>query len=141
MSTKRTLTISATMLVVILGLAASALAAPSKNGTVTIRHELRGCHSWAVSGGAFKATQMLTLGVHRTLTVTNNDVMPHALLQLSGAKLALQSPLMAHMSATAKVTFPKAGVYVLGTKAGEDYMKGVKTIGADNVLRLVVTVR
>ena len=33
-------------------------------------------------------------------------------------------------------------VYTLGTKAGEDYpsMAGMKTVGEDNVLRLVVTV-
>jgi hypothetical protein len=30
----------------------------------------------------------------------------------------------------------KPGVYVFGTKPGEDYMKGVTTTGADNVLTL-----
>jgi hypothetical protein len=30
--------------------------------------------------------------------------------------------------------------YIFTTKAGEDYMKGVKTSGEDNILRLVVTV-
>ena len=40
-----------------------------------------------------------------------------------------------------RVTFAKPGRYVFGTKPGEDYMKGIKTIGADNVLKLVVTVR
>jgi hypothetical protein len=39
------------------------------------------------------------------------------------------------------VTFARAGVYTFKTVAGEDYMKGVKTTGADNVLKLVVTVR
>ena len=39
-----------------------------------------------------------------------------------------------------KVTFSKAGVYKLTTKPGEDYMKGMKTIGEDNVLRLTVKV-
>ena len=36
--------------------------------------------------------------------------------------------------------FAKAGVYTFTTKAGEDYMKGIKTIGEDNVLKLKVTV-
>jgi hypothetical protein len=39
------------------------------------------------------------------------------------------------------VTFTKPGVYTFTTKAGEDYMSGVKTIGEDNVLKLTVTVR
>jgi hypothetical protein len=49
---------------------------------------------------------------------------------------------MNHMSASVKVTFSKAGVYKLTTRAGEDYpsMKGMKTIGEDNVLRLTVKV-
>ena len=42
---------------------------------------------------------------------------------------------------TLAVTFTKPGVYKFTTKAGEDFMSGVKTIGEDNVLRLTVTVR
>jgi hypothetical protein len=38
------------------------------------------------------------------------------------------------------VTFPAAGTYVLSTKAGEDYMKGIKTIGEDNTLKIRVVV-
>ncbi len=34
----------------------------------------------------------------------------------------------------------KLATTIVKTKAGEDYMKGMKTIGEDNVLRLVVTV-
>jgi hypothetical protein len=39
--------------------------------------------------------------------------------------------------------FAKTGTYVFLTKAGEDYpsMSNMKTIGEDNVLRLVVKVR
>ena len=44
------------------------------------------------------------------------------------------------MDAHAYVTFKRAGVYRFTTKPGEDYMKGIKTIGPDNVLRLTVTV-
>src|SRR6476646_4402603 len=39
-----------------------------------------------------------------------------------------------------RLTFTNDGVYRLTTKPGEDYMKGMKTIGEDNVLRLTVTV-
>ena len=140
MNMKRTFSIAVALLAI---LAATALAAPPKNGSLLIRHEVRGCHTWSVNGGAFKATQSLTLGVGGTVTITNSDVMPHTLVRLAGPAVKLQSPAMAHMSAVAKVTFAKPGVYVLGTKAGEDYpaMKGIKTIGEDNVLRLIVTVR
>ena len=48
---------------------------------------------------------------------------------------------MSHFGATSKVTFLRAGTYVFTTKAGEDYMKGVKTTGEDNVLTLKVVVR
>jgi hypothetical protein len=48
---------------------------------------------------------------------------------------------MNHAGATTSVRFTRAGVYKFATKAGDDYMKGVKTVGEDNVLRLTVTVR
>jgi hypothetical protein len=138
MSMKRTLRIAAALFAV---LTATAVAAPPKSGSLFIRHQTHGCHAWAVNGGAFKPTQTLTLGSRATVTITNNDVMPHTLVQLSGPAAKLHAPAMTHVGAVSKVTFPRAGVYVFGTQAGEDYMKGVKTIGEDNVLRLVVTVR
>jgi hypothetical protein len=54
-----------------------------------------------------------------------------------------QRPWSRHalVNATTSVRFTRAGVYKFATKAGEDYMKGVKTVGEDNVLRLTVTVR
>jgi hypothetical protein len=45
------------------------------------------------------------------------------------------------MGASLKVVFKRAGVYRFTTKVGEDYMKGVKTIGEDSVLTLKVVVR
>jgi hypothetical protein len=47
---------------------------------------------------------------------------------------------MNHMAASVKVRFAHAGTYRFTTKAGEDYMKGMKTIGEDNVLTLKVVV-
>jgi hypothetical protein len=46
------------------------------------------------------------------------------------------------MGAVVKITFSKDGVYRFTTKAGEDYpaMKGMETIGEDNVLKLKVVV-
>ena len=42
--------------------------------------------------------------------------------------------------AGATVMFTRPGTYVLGTKPGEDYTKGIVTTGADNVLKLRVVV-
>ena len=67
-------------------------------------------------------------------------MMRHKLIQLSGPKAKLIAPAMNHMSAQAKVIVAKKGTYKFTTKPGEDYMKGIKTVGPDNVLRLTVTV-
>ena len=126
---------------VLVGSAASALAAPGNHASVLIRHELRGCHSWSVNGDAFKSSQSITLRRGGTLAVTNIDVMPHTLILTSGPSLRIAHPTLGHMmSGPLKVTLTKPGVYHFTTKAGEDYMKGIKTIGADNVLKLTVIV-
>ena len=110
--------------------------------TVTIRHQLHGCHSWSVNGGAYKPSQSVTLNKGSTLTVVDNDVMPHRLVKLSGPALVLSSSAnMSHPGASVHVKFARAGVHTFTTKAGEDYMKGIKTVGEDNVLKLKVTVR
>ena len=121
------------------------LAAPASTQTgptLTIRHQTRGCHSWSLNGGAYKTSQTVTLAKGSTLTIVNNDVMPHKFVRLSGPALTLSSSAnMNHSGAVTKVKFTKAGVYRFTTKAGDDYMKGIKTVGEDNVLRLTVTVR
>jgi len=133
------LSIAAAALVGAAALVSSALAAPG--ATLTIRHQTRGCHSWSVNGGAFKATQRTTLARGGTITFMNMDVMPHKLVKTSGPAIHFAGkPNMNHMNASVKVTFSKAGTYKLTTKPGEDYMKGMKTIGEDNVLRLTVKV-
>jgi hypothetical protein len=157
MNTKRTLTSSAALLSVALVTASLAAAASApRSAAVLIRHQTRGCHSWSVNGGTFKPSQTLKLAVNGSLTITNNDVMPQRLVETSGPSVRMQEVptpmgmglkghfgpgMMAHMGAITKVSFPTAGVYVFTTKAGEDYMPGMKTIGEDNVLKLVVRVR
>ena len=127
---------------VALAVAGSALAAP-RSATLTIRHQLRGCHSWSFDRSSWKASQTITLAQGATLKVVDNDVMPHKLVQLSGPKATLSRPAMAHVGATATARFLARGTYVFKTRAGEDYPMGMKmeTIGEDNLLRLVVTVR
>jgi hypothetical protein len=139
---KRSLLTLIGLAALVLSVAAVAVAASPRTATVTIRHQVQHCHAWSFNGGAFGAAASGTVAKNGTVTVTNNDVMSHTLYQKSGPKAVFTgSPAMAHMGASVKVMFPKAGVYVFGTKAGEDYMKGVKTVGEDNVLSLKITVR
>ena len=114
--------------------------ASSPQSTLTIRHQTRGCHAWSFNGGPYKASLKITVARGTILKVVDNDVMPHKLIQLAGPKAKLVSPAMRRMSAQAKVVFAKKGTYKFTTKPGEDYIKGVKTIGADNALRLTVVV-
>jgi hypothetical protein len=118
-----------------------AVAAP-KSATLTIRHELRGCHSWSLNNTSWRASQAITLSRGAVLTVVDNDVMPHTLIQANGRahKAVISGASMKRIGAKARVSFPAKGTYIFTTKTGEDYMKGVKTIGEDNVLKLVVTV-
>jgi hypothetical protein len=129
-----------TMLVA-LAVAGSALAAPN-NATLTIKHQTRGCHNWSFDGKTWHASQSVTLVRGGVLTVVDNDVMSHKLIQVSGPKALLsnRTGMMGHMGASTHVAFPTRGTYVFKTRAGEDYMKGIKTVGEDNVLKLVVKV-
>jgi hypothetical protein len=137
---------SRTLSVLALAGAALVLAAPAsshENGPVLIiRHQMRGCHAWSLNGGPFKASQVVTVkrGIH--VGVGDNDVMPHTLVQLAGPKVKfMPGPAMRSIGAMSEIMFPRAGVYRFTTKAGEDYTKGIKTIGEDNVLKLKVIVR
>jgi plastocyanin len=121
-------------------LAASAGAAPP-SVQVVIRHQMRGCHTWSVNNNAYSATQRLTVAPGTRFTITDNDVMPHTLVLLSGPAVTLHGAFMHKPGGQANLQLVAKGRYVFRTKAGEDYMKGMKTIGADNVLRLVVTVK
>lgn len=96
----------------------------------------------------FRAAQSLQLARRGTITFTNNDVMPHRLIELSGPRVVMRNGdskaaagMMSHMGATTAIRLATPGVYRFRTRAGEDYMAGVKTVGEDNVLTLTVTVR
>ena len=113
-----------------------------KRATITIRHQMRGCHSWSVNGGASRALLKTTLARGGTIRFVDNDVMSHKLVKTSGPAVRYQgNPAMRHMSASVSVTFAKAGTYRFITKFGEDYPgMAMKTIGEDNVLHLVIKV-
>jgi len=122
---------------------AAAAPAPAATVPITIRHQVKGCHAWAVAGSPYRASQTLTVRARTTLTVVNHDVMPHTLVQLAGPRLALVHPLMGHMGAKTTFVLLNPGVYRFKTRAGEDYpgMGEMKTIGEDNVLRLTIVVK
>jgi plastocyanin len=128
---------------VVAGFTAAGAAPAAKNARVMIRHQMQGCHAWSVNGGAYKASQNAHITRGATITFMNNDVMPHKLVKTSGPAVKfIGKANMNHMSASLKVRFSKTGTYKFTTKPGEDYPgMAMKTIGEDNVLRLVVKVR
>ena len=122
-----------------------------------ITHQVKGCHIWALNGARPAVNQTIRLHPGQTLTIRNNDVMPHQLIKTSGSAIVMRLLAPGMMSTGThegalrgrddaahgfgpRVSFPKAGTYVLKTKAGEDYMAGVKTVGEDNVLKVKVVV-
>lgn len=154
---KVTRTIPLLALLVLAGvLAALAPAAPSTTqASLVIRHQTRGCHAWSLNSNAYQANQTVVIHRGSSIRVTNRDVMPHKLIKTSGpavtytrlntgGMMGLQGTfppaMLAHVGATSKITFAKVGVYHFTTKAGEDYMSGIKTVGEDNVLHLTVRV-
>jgi hypothetical protein len=106
---------------------------------LTIQHVQRGCHVWS-NGKTTASTMQLHLKLGQQLVVMDMDVDAHQMMEFSGpAHMRMGGPMM--MSHGMTMTFPKKGIYHLGTKTVE--MPGgmdVKTIGPDNKLRLVVTV-
>lgn len=111
--------------------------------TITISHQMRGCHMWQLGSGAPKATLAVTLTAGTMLRFVDNDVMPHKLIQQAGPKLGLVHPSMERMGASTSVRLARRGVYRFTTKPGEDYAwaKSMKTIGEDYVLHLTVRVK
>ena len=146
--------------VVALGVAAAvpALATPTAtSGSIVIRHEQRGCHTWSLNGGRFKAALETRLARGGSLTITNIDPMVHKLIQERGPRVGMRSiphehmrmmglhkitgrGVMNHMGAAIKLSFPRSGVYEFRTEDLGDYLE-LKTIGEHNHLMLVVRVR
>ena len=157
MTIKRVLTVFALTAAAAAISVSAALSAAPLTAKIVITHQVQGCHSWSVNGNAFKPSQQLTLRRGGSVTITNNDVMPHELIQTAGPKATIKlvkaamngmgmhgkigPNTMGHMGATLKVDFSKAGTYKFTTKAGEDYVDAFPTTGEDHTLRLVVTVK
>src|SRR5438477_3632714 len=121
-------------------LSAGVAAGSGSQDQITIRHQVRGCHTWSYDGGLFAAALVVKLKAGSTLTVTNVDMMPHRLLRTAGPKVQYTgNPLMNHLGAQLQIKFLRAGVYRFTTRPGEDYTP-MKTVGEDNSLTLQVAV-
>jgi plastocyanin len=124
-------------------LAVTAAAPAGGTGTITISHEMRGCHSWSFNSGAIKPSLSISVKAGTVLRFTNNDVMPHKLIQTAGPKVRLTHANMLKMASSATVRLTQKGSYRFTTKAGEDYSwaRSMKTSGEDHVLKLTVRVK
>ena|SRR5439155_20997932 len=140
---KRTIQKVALGLVAMGALLPVAVAPAAGTATITISHEMRGCHAWSVNNGPIRATLAVNLKAGTTVKFVNDDIMPHKLVQTGGPKLRLLRANMNHMSASMSVKFTHRGVYRFTTKAGEDYkpMAMMKTMGEDHLLHLTVRVK
>jgi hypothetical protein len=138
MSLKRTILVTA-----VVGLLVASGASAAGTATITISHQMRGCHAWQLGSGKPSPTLSVTLKAGTVLRFVDNDVMPHKLVQQAGPKLRLAHANMSHISASTSVKLVQKGVYRFTTKAGEDYPRfsSMKTIGEDYVLHLTVHVK
>ena len=146
---------AATLLAAVL-LAPPSAAAPPGSASILIRHQLRGCHTWSLNGGAYRAELDVRLARGGTLTITNTDLMVQKLIRKRGPAVRMKAVVhehmkmvglhritgpgvMNHMGAVLKVTFPRAGIYRFTTEDLGDFYE-LKTAGGDNELKLVVRV-
>ena len=154
---KRTIMMTAAVVGAVGAFTSAGVAAGSSNSaSLVIRHQVKGCHEWSLNGGSYGVTKTVRLSRGGTLSITDNDMMPHQLIKLSGPAInerlvkpgspsmgKMKAPyaagLMPHMGAVVNVKFTKPGTYRLRTKSLEDYMP-IKTVGEDNVLRVTVVV-
>jgi plastocyanin len=119
----------------------AAATTPGHTIKIEIRHQMHGCHTWAVGNSKFAAHQVARIHAGDALRFKNDDLMPHKLVKTHGTAVVFAGkPLMSHAAASVSVTFARAGVYTFKTVAGEDYVKGVMTTGEDNHLTLRVVV-
>ncbi len=128
-----------TLLAVAVGafIVANAVAAGAATKRATITHAQKGCHVWSV-GAAQTASLRLTLHRGDRLTVVNQDLDMHKLVQVSGPQTKAGPFMM--MNQRVSIRFAKAGLYQFHTRVAD--MRGMpdaKTTGPDN--KLVLTVR
>ena len=143
MQRKQTIRGAALAVAALAALTVTSAAPAGGTATIAIRHQMRGCHSWSFNSGPFKASLAVTVRAGTVLKVTNNDVMPHKLIQSAGPKVRFTQPNLIKVGSSATVKLTQQGVYRFTTKPGEDYSwaGSMKTIGEDHVLLLTVRVK
>ncbi len=143
MKRRRVIGVGAVALAAAAALAVASAAPAGSTASITIRHQMHGCHAWSINSGPFKPALAVTLRQGAVLKITNNDVMPHKLVQTSGPQVRLIHPNMSTMASVATLRLTHRGVYRFTTKPGEDFKwaASMKTIGEDNVLRLTIRVK
>jgi len=149
----------APLALVALGIAVAvpARAAPAAtSASIVIRHQVKGCHTWSLNRGPYRAMLETRVARGGSITITNNDPMVHKLIQLSGQPVAIQHTadhhmtrmglkhitgrgVMNHMEASIRVTFLKAGIHRFTTEDLGDYFD-LNSTGGHNHLMLVVRV-
>ena len=120
--------------------AAKATAAPApQQASLVIHHKTVGCHDWALNGGVDKVAQQVSLTPGSTLTITDQDIMAHTVVQTGGPKIVIADPLT-DQKKIAAIQFTQPGTYRFATKAGEDYAPAPATKGEDHELQITVVV-
>jgi len=120
--------------------AASAAAAPARSASLTIRHQTKGCHTWSLNRGPYKVVQVVRLARGGTMTVTNNDVEVQELVQTAGPPARMITPVMSRIGATARVVFPRRGVYRFRNEEGKPLVPDLQVMG-ESILKVRVIVR
>lgn len=143
MSRKKIVRAAALALAAAGALVVTSVAPARGTATITISHQMRGCHAWSFNAGPIRPSLSAAVSAGTVVKFVNNDIMPHKLIQLAGPKLRIPRAGMNKMSATTSIKLTRAGVYRFTTKAGEDYpwASSMHTKGEDYVLRLTLRVK
>jgi hypothetical protein len=103
---------------------------------LTIVHIVQGCHNWT-NGSKLSERADVTMRAGARLTILNQDVDLHKVVQLAGPRIATGRKMT--MNGKVTLRFEKTGTYRFKTVTSEmTGMMDMKTVGPD--YRLLVTV-
>ena len=106
---------------------------------ITIVHIVQGCHNWT-NGSKLAEKAAVTMRPGGKLTILNQDVDAHKVVQLAGPKIATGAKMV--MNKSVSLSFAKTGTYRFKTVTSEIMgMPMMKTVGPDYRLLLTVNVK
>ena len=106
---------------------------------LTIVHIVQGCHNWT-NGSKLSEKAVVTMRRGGKLTILNQDVDAHKVVQLTGRKIATGARMTMNRSVTLR--FTNSGTYRFKTVTSEIMgMPMMKTVGPDYRLLLTVNVK